>query len=116
MLLDDILKDLRAKGLRSMQTRFVSAPQDEPFVVWDVAASASGADLTNTVRTYEASLILVEHQSDGPCAREAIEEALDLAALPWTRQMREWNEDEHVYITEYTFTWVEKARCDCRLK
>ncbi len=109
MLLDDILSELAESGVRCMQTRFVSPPVGEPYIVYDVEVRSSGADFVNLIREYRVDLSLIEspgEQKQDP--RDAIEAILDSIGVGWVRSMREWSEDEHVYVTMYEFSWSEK--------
>lgn len=109
MLLDGILADLASAGARSMETRFVSAPKDAPFAIWDATCAATGGDDRQAKRTWSAVVTVVEHPGEALDARAALEGILDAAHLDWTRGMRQWSEDERVYMTDYEFSWAEKA-------
>ena len=112
MLLDEVTAELERQGVRCAETRFVNAPTGCPYVIWDASVVAGGADYCNPARTFSAVLTLVyrpEHAEAGKRAGEALESALDGLGMPWTRQYREWNEDEHCYMTDYETSWAEKA-------
>ena len=110
MLLDEVLSGLAGRGVRSMQTRFVSAPEGAPYAVWDLACSATGGDDAPARRAYSAAVVVYEHPEDlAAGAPAALEALLDARAVPWERLARVWDEDERVYLTEYDFSWSEKA-------
>ena len=109
MCLDELLEELARAGVACRETYFVSAPKSGPFAIYDVGCQATGGDGAPAKRAYTASLSLMEHPGDPLDARAAVEAALDARGLEWERGMREWSEDERLCITDYTFSWVEKA-------
>ena len=109
MYLDEVLDELASMGVPSTETRYVTAPSRGPFIVWGASASAGGADEANTTIDYEAVLMVVERPGESGGAREKLERALTARGLPWSRQIRYWNEDEDAYTTEYETSWSEKA-------
>lgn len=108
-MLSEVLEALEGAGVRSMETRFVSAPKDAPFAIWDATCAATGGDDWPAKRTWSAVVTVVEHPGETIDARSALEQILDAARLDWTRNMRQWSEDERVYMTDYEFEWCEKA-------
>ncbi len=109
MLLDDLLGALAQAGVACRETYFVSAPKSGPFAICDVGCQATGGDCLPAKRAYTAQLSLMEHPGDPLDARAAVESALDGLGLEWERGMREWSEDERLCVTDYTFSWAEKA-------
>lgn len=109
MFLDDLLAQV-ADELPSAETRYVTAPKDRAFAVWDVAVESRAADDTIALRRYEATVSLVEPPAGDRAARAALEKALDAAAVDWSHDARGWDETERVYVTDYTISWAEKAR------
>lgn len=109
MFLEELLEGL-ADVLPSTETRYVNAPKDTAFAVWDVAVASAPADCAPARRDYEATVTLVEPPTCDGAAREALEAALDAAAVSWSHDRRGWSEAERVYATDYTISWAEKAR------
>lgn len=113
MFLEELLEGL-SDVLPSTETRYVNAPKDTAFAVWDAAVTSVPADCAPARREYEAVVTLVEPPTADGSARRALEAALDEAAVDWSHDRRGWSEAERVYATDYTITWAEKATSKAR--
>ncbi len=114
MLLDDVAQALEEAGIPCRRTVFLNPPQSGSFAVWGDAVSSGGADLRCTRRAHTATLSLCENQgsdADGVAVCDAVLDSL-IGAMSdgWRRAERTWDNENKVYVTDYTFEFIEKVR------
>ncbi len=102
-MLNDIMI---ASGIPYRRTRFTKPPAGTYAVTMD-DVTTDGPDGMNLIFTHDCTVEVYEPRPDD-AAEESMEDALDGAGVPWTKQDRYWLQDEQRYQVIYQFTYIEK--------
>ena len=102
-MLNDILT---AAALPARETSFRNPPE-ETYGVYMDEVTAEGGDYFIGILTHDITLELYERQPD-PAKESAVEAALNVRGIPWTKQARYWLDSIRRYQVVYEFTYIEK--------
>lgn len=111
-MIHEILTDA---GVKYAQGRFIRMPADTHAVYFDDIEVETGDRTGNPIeglpRIYhhDVTVELYEPKPDEP-AETAIEAALDVRGIPWTKQDRYWLADAQRYQVIYEFSYVIKTK------
>ncbi|MBR0575683.1 hypothetical protein KCG48_04925 [Proteiniclasticum sp. BAD-10] len=104
-----MVKDiLTAAGVQYKEVRFLQPPAGTYAVYFD-AVSARGSDSTILILEHTSTIELYSPNIDTD-AEAKIEFELFLRAMEFGKQDRTWLKDEQIYMTVYTFDYIEKRR------
>lgn len=100
---------LTAAALPGRRSRFVS-PQAERYVVWLDDIETDGPDgMPPSIFRHAVTLELYTSKPDS-VAEAALEGAMSVRGLHWSKQERYWIASEQMYQTLYEFNYIEKRR------
>ena len=112
MLINDVLAALEEAEIPCSHTRFATPPETGPYVAWGESVVAGGADALPNLRAHSAVLRVYENQGETGSVLAQVDDLLDAMAgqmtAGWSRLPREWLVEESVYVTEYSFAYIEK--------
>ena len=101
-------KIMTNSGIPYKESRF-PAPPSETYAVYLDSVSADGPDGMNLIFTHDIVVELYEPAPDHG-AEAAMEAAISLAGLHYTKQARYWLDSVRRYQVIYEFTYIEKRR------
>lgn len=99
---------LTASGVQFRRSRFPKPPADTYAVYMD-DVTAAGPDGYNRIFTHDITVELYEPEPDD-AAEAAIEAAINVQGIPWTKQDRYWLQEVQRYQVIYEFSYIEKRR------
>lgn len=100
---------LTAAALPGRCSRFVSPPAGR-YVVWLDDIETDGPDgMPPSIFRHAVTLELYTSKPD-PAAEAALEDAMSVRGLHWSKQERYWIASEQMYQTLYEFNYIEKRR------
>lgn len=88
------------------ETRFIKPPKTT-YAVYLSDISRYGADGINLISEYSDTIELYSYAPD-PEAEKRIEDALDARSIPYERESRYWLQEEQLYQTIYSYTYIKK--------
>ena len=97
---------LTAAGVPFRQSRFIKPPAGTYAIYMD-DVSTDGPDGINRIFTHDITVEVYEPEPDDE-TEAAIEAALDLLGLRWTKQSRYWLREEQRYQVIYEFSYIIK--------
>lgn len=92
-------------------TVFRQPPTTTFAVTFDAVNHDDGADLINNLTHHDITIELYEPALD-LASRTALESAMDNHNIKWERDDTTWLTTEQLYMTVYTFTYIEKGGHD----
>lgn len=105
-MVNEILTEAALPGRRS---RFV-APPSGSYVTWSDDIETDGPDgMPPSIFRHSVTLELYASKPD-PVAETALEGAMSVRGLHWSKQERYWIASEQMYQTLYEFDYIEKRR------
>lgn len=100
---------LTAAALPGRCSRFV-APPPGSYVTWSDDIETDGPDgMPPRIFRHNVTLELYAPKPD-PVAEAALEDAMTVRGLHWSKQERYWIASEQMYQTLYEFFYIEKRR------
>ena len=100
---------LTAAAIPGRRSRFVSPPGGS-YVVWFDDIETDGPDgMPPSLFRHAVTLELYALKPD-PMAEAALEAAMIVRGLQWSKQERYWIASEQMYQTLYEFNYIEKRR------
>ena len=97
---------LTAADVPFRQSRFIKPPA-ETYAIYMDDVSTDGPDGINRIFTHDITVEVYEPEPDDE-TEAAIEAALDLLGLHWTKQSRYWLREEQRYQVIYEFSYTIK--------
>lgn len=104
MLLDRILSDI---DLPQSAVRFI-APPDQTYLIYLVERRRYGADKKNLIQAVSVTFEVYSSDFVDDDALAMVEEAIDRQACEYIRYDTVYLDEEQLYMTTYTFEYVEK--------
>ena len=94
------------EGKTFKETRFLKPPKTTYAVYMD-SFTRRGADGLNLIKDHDYTIELYSYKPD-PEAEARIEKTLDELGLEYDKDERYWIQEEQLYLTRYTFNFIEK--------
>lgn len=88
------------------ETRFIKPPKTT-YAVYLSEISRYGADNANLITEHNDTIEIYSYAPD-PEAEKRTEDALDARGIPYEKESRYWLQEEQLYQTIYTYTYIEK--------
>ena len=101
-----IIAILDAAGVPYRRTRFLKPPA-ETYAIYMDDISTDGPDGVNRIFTHDITVEVYEPDPDDE-AEAAIEAAMDILGVQWTKQDRYWLQDAQRYQVVYEFSYIVK--------
>ena len=95
-----------SEGKTFRETRFLKPPKSTYAVFMD-SFTRRGADGLNLIKDHNGTIELYAYAPD-PEAETRIEASFDNLGLEYEKDERLWIQEEQLYMTVYTFNFVEK--------
>ena len=95
-----------SEGKTFRETRFLKPPKSTYAVFMD-SFTRRGADGLNLIKDHNYTIELYSYAPD-PEAEARIEKSFDDLELEYEKADRIWIQEEQLYMTVYTFNFVEK--------
>ena len=95
-----------SEGKTFRELRFVKPPKSTYAVFMD-SFTRRGADGLNLIKDHNYTIELYSYAPD-PEAEARIEASFDTLGLAYEKAERIWIQEEQLYMTVYTFNFVEK--------
>ena len=88
------------------ETRFLKPPKSTYSIFMD-SYKGRGADDLNLIKEHTYTIELYAYKAD-PEAEKRIEAELNKRGIQFDKLTRQWLETEQLYMTVYTFNFIEK--------
>ena len=88
------------------ETRFIKPPKTT-YAVYLTDMTRYGADGVNLISEYNDTIEVYSYAPD-PEAERRVEDALDVRGIPYEKESRYWLQEEQLYQTIYTYTYIKK--------
>ena len=99
---------LTAAGVNHREVRFLQPPAGT-YAVWFDSEDNRGSDSKLCIVDHDCTIELYSKNID-TTTEEKIEEQFRLRVQPYQKDDRRWLKDEQLYMTVYTFEYIEKRR------